>query len=146
MHVKRLEPLRLSGRPPHPHKGLARLSNIVGERQRKFHVRGYVPGIVSGVPVPCSDRVPRYYIQQLLGRNPGQHHSTPSKLSIITRIPSGLRRTDPSEASGKLREVEFVMNTRWQEAISCVHTVEAPTDMSRDSVAKTRSPLPKMPR
>lgn len=64
MHVKRLEPLRLSGRPPHPHKGLARLSNIVGERQRKFHVRGYVPGIVSGVLLPCSDRVPRYYIQE----------------------------------------------------------------------------------
>lgn len=53
MHVKGLKPLRLSGRPAHPHKKLAWLPNIGGERQAKFHVRGYVPGVVSGAS-PCA--------------------------------------------------------------------------------------------
>lgn len=50
MHVKRLEPLRLSGLSSHPYRDS--FANIGGERQGKFHVRGCVPGVVSGVPLP----------------------------------------------------------------------------------------------
>lgn len=46
------------------------LSNIGAECQGKFHVRGYVPGVVSGVTMPCSEKVPRYVYPTITGKTP----------------------------------------------------------------------------
>ena len=84
MHVKRLKPLaviRVAIRIPvlSPTTSPTGSDSAVQYEevcQVRFHVGGYVPGVVSGVSVPCSHRVPRCEYPTITGKKPW---STPFK-------------------------------------------------------------------
>lgn len=71
MHVKGLKPLQLSGHPAHPTR------NSLGYRTLEENARQSFTSEVmclalspERVPVPCSNRVPRFVYPTITGKNP----------------------------------------------------------------------------
>lgn len=116
MHVTGLEPLRLSGRPLHP---------LQGTRSAIEHWRR-TPEKVSRLrlcawhclrsPLPCSDRAPRHVYPTITGKKPWSTPFDSQQTLPILHVSVGSSEDRPSQQeSGKLREVEFVTSTSWQE-------------------------------